>query len=447
MGSTGWPEHGWQPARVAAVLALAGAQPLPAFEMQQLGALTLEPSLNLRLGAQHAAGINFGYGASDTPGETTRDAASLSLKPRLGLTLPLPPGGELYAAVSAVGATTTLDGEVGGNFARSGDAAFDTDEAHVGWRNEVFELAIGAQEFWIGDGFIVGDGNLDTGADDGQFWNFPFAAWRNSAIFKVTTEHLRGELFWLRSDRDFGDSRVAGVNVENVAHAWPGIFGFTYLEILDATALNFDGLEVWNLRAHDVPLPGLPQATLWSEVVVQAGADEDGGGRDNAALGWYVEAAYAFAQMAWTPVLSYRYIRLSGDDPRTADYEEFRGLFYTFYKREWDTWYQGEIAGEYHLFNQNQVTQMVKLRTFPRERWALTLYYYRHDLEERQFLGTPLSSTAWADELNFSLEYFLGERFYAYAGLAWSSPDRAAREFFAADDDFTVVQTFLMYTF
>jgi hypothetical protein len=360
----------------------------------------------------------------------------MSAEPRLGLRLPTADAGEFYGAISAVAATTTLDGEVGGNFARAGDAAADTDEAHVGWRRGGVDLSVGAQEYWIGDGLIIGDGNLDTGPDDGQFWNFPFNAWRNSGILRLDGERLRGELFWLRSDRDYGDARVAGLNVENVPAAWPGIFGFTHLEILDATAWNFDGLEVWNLRAHDIALPGLPQLTLWSEVVVQAGQDEDGGGRDNQALGWYVEGAWALRALAWTPVLSYRYIRLSGDDPATPDNEEYRGLFYTFYKREWDTW-----------FNQNQITQMVKLRSFPSERWALTFYYYRHDLDEHQFLGVPLSSTAWADEINLSVEYFLDERFYGYAGLAWSTPDTAAVEFFGSDRDFTVVQTFLMVTF
>ena len=79
--------------------------------------------------------------------------------------------------------------------------------------------------------------------------------------------------------------------------------------------------------------------------------------------------------MPWKPTLNYRYIHLSGDDPNTRGNEEFRGLFFTFYKRAWDTWYQGEIASEYHLFNENQVTQMVKLRGSPRANWYLSLYY------------------------------------------------------------------------
>jgi len=41
------------------------------------------PTVNARLGMQYGTGFNFGYGAIDTPGETGRSSASLSLKPRV----------------------------------------------------------------------------------------------------------------------------------------------------------------------------------------------------------------------------------------------------------------------------------------------------------------------------------------------------------------------------
>ena len=442
--------HRWHPLRLrsaALVSTFAASAALHGFEKVTLGQLALDPSLNLRFGAQYGSGINYGFGAIDTPGEDRRASSSFSVKPRLGLVWSESPAGELYAGVSVVGAGTLLDGEMAGQFARSGDTAIDTDEAHVGWRNATFDLSVGAQEYSIGDGLIIGDGNFDTGARDGQFWNFPFAAWRNSAIARMATSEIRAEAFWLRSDRDFGDSRIAGLNAENVPGEYSGVVGVSYFEIFDAKALNHDGLQVWNLRLHDIAIPYIPQLEFWSELVWQGGTDELAGGRRNDAFGWYLEGAWTFDALPWTPVLSYRYIRLSGDDPDTPDNEEYRGLFYTFYKREWDTWYQGEIAGEYHLFNQNQITRMTKLRTFPRENWALTFYYYRHDLEQPQYYGTPVASRAWADELNFAVEYFGGDHFYGYAGIAWSNPDRGAKEIFASDDHFTVVQTFLMYTF
>lgn len=401
--------------------------------------------MDLRFGLQQGSGINFGYGAFDHPGETNRTSLSASIEPRLGLKWGLD-ASELYGAVSVAAAATDLDGEIAGSFARSGDAAIDTDEAHVGWRNNRIDFSVGAQDFTVGDGLLIADGNFDTGAEDGNFWVVPFNAWRNSAILKVNTEPVRADVFWLRSDRDFGDARVTGINLETNVRPELGRLGFMYFKILEGDRLNLDGLNIWDMRMSDMRVPGIPNALLFGEVVRQVGRDVDNQ-RDNDALGWYLEAQYHFPEILWTPTFTFRYAHFSGDEAATPENEEYRVMFYTFYKREWDTWYMGEIASEYHLFNSNQITKMFKFEVVPRENWVVTLYYYRHNLEEPQYLGTPVSQEDWADEVNLGVEYFRGHTFYAYAGIVWSTPDTAAREIFGSDDDFTVLQTWLSYTF
>jgi hypothetical protein len=265
-------------------------------------------------------------------------------------------------------------------------------------------------------------------------------------VVKINTEPVRGDVFWLRTDGDFRDSRVVGVSLETTTREAFGTLGFMYIEVLEGGAFNLDGIEAWNLRATAVEFPGIENVELYAEWVLEVGSDDDGGGRDNDAVGWYVEGQYHCKWLPWTPTLAYRYVRLSGDEADTVENEEYRGLFYTIFKRDWDTWYQGEIAGEYHLFNQNQVTQMFKLKSFPHPQWALTFYYYHHDLEEPHYFDTPVTATDWSDEINFGVEHFRDGFFYAYAGVAWSTPHAAAREIFG-DDDFTVIQTFISFTF
>lgn len=423
-----------------------------AFEAINFGNASITPTFRTLLGLQHGTGINYGLGALDTIGETERSVLYLALKPKLDATLalaPTPRVGEssLYGAVSFVAATTTLDGELSGQVARSGDQAFDTDHAYVGWRNETVDLSFGGQEFSIGDGFIIGDGNYNQGGENGQYWTGAFLAWRNSAVLKINTEPLRADVFWLRTDKDFRDGRVAGINIETTTAKTFGTLGFMYLEVLQGGAFNLDGIDAWNLRASAIKVPGVPDFELFGEWVLERGSDKQAGGRPNEAVGWYVEGQYSFPTLPWTPRVNYRYSRMSGDELDTPENEEYRALYFTIFRRDWDTWYQGEIAGEYHLFNQNQVTQMFKIKTFPRPTWALTFYYYHHELEEPQYFGTPVSSTAWADELNFGVERFLGARFYGYAGIAWSTPNTAAQEIFGDDDNFAVIQTFLSYTF
>ncbi len=423
-------------------LCLAGS--LQAFDEYTVGALRLHPTLNVRIGLQHGWGINYGLGAYDSLGETERATFYGAAKPQLDLNWELERS-EFYAGVSVAAATTQLDGEISGQVARAGDTAIDTDHAFVGWRNEVVDFSVGGQEYWVGDGFIVGDGNFNMGDENGQYWTGAFVAWRNSAILKVNTTPLRAEVFWLRTDSDFRDGRVVGINIETNKLTF-GTFGAMYLEVLEGGAYNLDGINAWNLRAANVQFPGLSGLHLFGELVVERGTDADGGGHDNDALGWYLEAQYTLARVAWKPVLTYRYTRLSGDELATPENEEYRGLYFTIFKRDWDTWYQGEIAGEYHLFNQNQITQMVKLKAFPRPSWAVTAYYYHHDLEEPHYFGTPVTDTSWADEINLGIEYFLGQRFYGYAGIAWSTPGDAVKQLLG-EDDFTVIQTYLSYTF
>ncbi len=404
----------------------------------------LVPALEVRLGAQYGSGINFGLGALDDLSEDERSSLSLSFEPRLGVERGLG-GGTFYGAVSVVGATNVLDGELSGQFARSGDSRIDINELHFGWRNDSIDFSLGPQVLSIGDGLVIGDGNFDIGAGQGQFWVAPFDAWQNAAVLKVNTDPVRADLFWLNSDGGFGDARLAGVNVENTEQTH-GRFGFMYINIYRGNALNYDGVEAWNLRALDVGVPGLPALKLYGEVVVQGGRDDDGGGQDNAGLGWYLEAGYTVPDLPWTTILTYRYAHFSGNELDTDDNETYRSMFYGFYAREWDTFYQGEIAGEYHLFNSNQNTWFAKIRTFPLPAVALTLYYFQHDLDEPNYYGTPVSTTDWADEINVGVEYFQGEEIYLYAGIAWSTPNTAAREIFG-DDDFTVIQTWMMFRF
>ena len=416
-----------------------------AFEPVTYGPLEAAFGITAIASAQQGSGVNFGFGAFDHPGDAARTVVSASIEPRLGLTWALDRS-TLYGAASVVAAGTFFDGEIAGQFGRSGDDAFDNDEAHLGWRNDLFDVSVGAQEFIVGDGLLIGDGNFDTGADDGQYWLLPFTAWRNSVIAKLTHEHLRGQLFWLRSDRDFGDAYVAGINLESEFGAEYGTLGFMYAEVLQGNQFNYDGIEVWNVRGAEIRHPLIPNLTLFGEYVAERGRDDDGAGADNEASGWYIEARYAMLGLPWSPAVHYRYMHLSGDELDTPENEEFRGLFFTTGTRGWDTWYQGEIASQYHLFNQNQVTQMVKVTASPAQRWTVSLYYYRFDLEEPQFLGTPVSSTDWADEYNLMLEYALGERLYVFTALSWSPPGNAVKQLFG-DDDFTVLETFFVYTF
>ena len=70
-----------------------------------------------------------------------------------------------FGKASVIAAANLLEGELSGQFARGGDSRIDKDEAYIGWRNDTYSLSVGPRELMISDGFLIGDGNFDTGSE------------------------------------------------------------------------------------------------------------------------------------------------------------------------------------------------------------------------------------------------------------------------------------------
>lgn len=430
------------------VLGAASAQGYEVFNQDGLSA---SANLKTLAGFRHGENINFGlgavrgFGSLASTGEQSRNDLEMAIKPGLNVEYALN-NATLYGGSTAVAAITTLDGELSGQFARSGDYAINVDSAYLGWRNPWLDVSYGAHEFSLGDGFIVGDGNFNQGHDNGQYWIGAFTAWRNTGVVKVNTKPVRADLFWLRTDNDLGDSRVAGFNIENSITERFGQLGVLYFKVYDDNGLNgFAGARVTGVRGQDIHWPTLPALKLYGEYVQQRG-EVSRTGQKLDANAWYGEINYQFNDLPWTPRLYYRYAYFSGDDPQTPAFEEYRAMFFTIFKRDWDTWYQGEVAGEFFLFNENQRTQMVKLKVFPNTRWAYGLWYFHHELATEQYFGLPTHATEWANEVNISAEFFPDDRLYWYVGCAFATPGEAAREVFG-DANQLVLQTFISYNF
>ncbi len=406
--------------------------------------IELDPSIQLLLGVQYGSGINYGFGAIDSIDQKSRSTLSIAFKPSIKTQINLP-NSHVYSGVSLVAATTSLDGEISGQVAKSGDQALDFDHSYIGWKNSVVDISMGAQDFTIGDGFIIGDGNYNQGAENGQYWIGAFSAWRNSLVIRLNFNQFLTEFFWLRTDNDFRDGRIVGLNFEFIDDIY-GELGISNVHVLEGDAFNLRGMQAWSFRIADFRPIQINGLKFFGEWVLQKGVDDQGGGRRNKAFGWYIENEYQVPLGFYTPIINYRYSNLSGDDLGTKKNEGYRGLYYTIFKRGWDTWYQGEIAGEYHLFNSNQITQMFKLKLPLSKTTFAVIYHYNHKLNEKHYFGQRVNSKKWSSELNLGIEQMKSSGFYGYFGFALSKPRSAAKEIFG-NDDFFVVQTFLSYNF
>ena len=89
-----------------------------------------DPSIQLLLGLQYGTGINYGFGAIDSTDEKSRSTLSIAAKPSLKTQINLP-SSNVYSGISVVAATTSLDGEISGQVAKSGDQALDFDHSYI----------------------------------------------------------------------------------------------------------------------------------------------------------------------------------------------------------------------------------------------------------------------------------------------------------------------------
>ena len=394
---------------------------------------------------------NYGIGRVDVfAGENTGDASWFEGYFEPGIFFEYKAGslGEFYGGLSAIFAITAFEGDAGG-LTSGNEIDFDLEYAYAGWKKGVFDLSVGGQEFMIGDGFIVIDGHFDAGAD-GLFWFTSRYAFDNTAILKIDTKPVRADLFWIKGDeKNQGNTELAGINLEYVNEEY-GTLGFTYMNAVDVKdefnqGVPRKGMDVFSFRGTEVKIPVVPNLSFWGEYVKQTG---DGEGTDFDASAWYVEAQYSFDSIPWTPKLSYRYADFSGDANDDNTRESFDPLFYgPNVDRGWGSWFQGEIAGNYQLFNSNQRNHMAKLDIYPGDTYGFGAVYLRFYLNENNYFGTPVKDKHFSDEFNIYAEWYPNDSFYAVALAGISLPGDAAKEVFGDDENYGLFQALFVYSF
>jgi hypothetical protein len=211
--------------------------------------------------------------------------------------------------------------------------------------------------------------------------------------------------------------------------------GLLYFHVLDAgDPVNFgarNGMDVVSVRATGLKTSALPGLSFWGEAVAERGG---AAGTTIDANGWYAEGKYSPPGLPWSPSLAYRYAFFSGDpNPEDRRRRDFDPFFYGS-SRGWGTWYQGEITGEYLLFNSNQVSQMLHLSASPLEALSVGAIYYWFRLDQKNYFGTPVGSKNFDDELNLYVDWTLNDHVSVSAVYAIAFPRAAAREVLGTKD-------------
>ena len=429
----------------AAVLA---SQPAMAGYTFQAGDLSGEVNLTAGGAAISTRNINFGAGRVDTrSGESTgkhADWQEVYVKPAVSFSYALNPDFDLLAKGSVVAASTFGDGDAGG-FSRSSDGRVSAEEAYAGFRAGEFRFTAGRQDYMIGSGFIVMDGNLDF-HNDGAFWLGPRTAFRDSAVLGWSRDAFSVQAFSLRTDDHLGDYRMNGVNLD---YAVEGVAAFGAMAMkLDSEerssniATPREGMEVYNVRALNAKLPGVPDLTLNAEYALQGGK---GGGIEYDAKSWYAKAEYAFSELPLQPVLGYRYAYFSGDENLADNKREaWDSLSKGFV--DWGTWIIGDVVGNYLLNNSNQTVHTWSLKTQVHPTVTIGAMHYQFSLDEKNLFGAPVSDRRFADESVIYLDWTPTPQLYTSLSYNWVQPKAAAKQLLA-DKDFSAIEMYFTYRY
>lgn len=289
--------------------------------------------------------------------------------------------GSVYGTANLVSSATWGDGDAAG-FSDGSERTTKFDEAFAGWKSgDLFpvlgkdgvDLSWGRQIVTLGDGFIINDDGLNLGkgpADGdlnrgGAYYLAARHAFDKAAVLRLGgKDGLHGSMMWLKSDnRAQANTELAAGTLEYSAA--PGTVGLTWIHGLGVDkqyASDFqqqrDGMNIYSLRGAGNA--GIENAHFSAEYAWQ---DKDAG-NENA---WYAEAGYTFADLPWSPDLTYRYSR----------YSEGWDSMFTGLNRGFGTWFQGEVTANYSgPFNSNTAIHHLGLKVKPLENLTIGALFF-----------------------------------------------------------------------
>lgn len=410
-------------------------------ESVDVGGITITPSVMAGIGYVYNQNQAFGSTVSSIglPVDQDSNRVEGAIKPSLLFNTNFSESsfGQLFGGISAVAAFNEGSTDGSGLEAESvGSAALD--DYYIGWDLSEsvsgmgvsnLKLSYGNQSLLIGDGFLVGDGHTDQG-NDGGYWMGYRTAFDDAILLEADFGSIHTDVFRGTTNNDIDAYNykdrltLSGANIEWQSEQ--NSIGAMYLKTSDDDVESRDNLNVSNLRATFSPT-SLSEDLLFSFGFV----NQEKNSTDNKA--WYAGAKYTFSSTQFTPSISYR---------RTNTSAGYDALTYG-YMGEWGTWFQGEIVGEYMLFNSNQIVDKFEISAFPTEAIRTGLIYYSTSLDEPVLTG---SSTDFSDEYNVYIDWYVNQNTIFNALVGYAEPKGAATDLYGNNESsylFEVAATFI----
>lgn len=320
----------------------------------------------------------------------------------------------------------------------------------------VYTLTAGRQRFTLANGFLIAN-TAANGQDRAALQSNARWAADRLILGRIRYNSTLLELFHLDPDElpaIDSKSTYRGLNLE--FDPIPDLtVGISYLTAPRSSFRYFgpdgrpigerEGLRVYDARFNYVPRGiGSPGPFLGAELARQSNRNFD----MKAKAGWF-ELGYAFTRSAWSPSLSYRYARFSGDDPDTSTYERWDPILSGGTGEQW-------VQGANHfkvVQDSNVIAHRLQLRLLPRPTIELLpqFWIFRAD-STANVGGNPalsfLADEAYGREVNITVKWFASRNLYVHGHLAYTQPGKAVELALEDDaDDWFSLMAFVRYAF
>ena len=400
----------------------------------------------VNLAVVHVDHTNYGAGSIDNNDSNKVRNHPLwgegSLLPKIKSQTTLSNSSQFYTGLSAVAAFTKGDGDASGTSTTSnGPFHVDREEIFIGWKSgnfynnsqDLIDFSIGDQSFKVGDSFVLGDGTSDAHRR-AAYYIGPRSAFRNTAILRVNTSSIQGQLFHLSSNTnqrlmrgtDQPKTHLVGANIDYIykdpkddkKDLWS--VSLLYFHIYKAdkdfratlSQTNRDGLHAINPRLGGFFFPFDKNIRFYAGYVEQRNNTATRKVRANA---YYIEPGYIFSKMWASPLIFYRYSHFSGDStPGDGTKRSYDPLMFSYGARDGlGTWELGEIYGYYYGSNTNATVHNFQIKLTPTEKLTVGLMYYIINFDKAQ--QAQSASKRAVDELNLYATLDYG--WVSYTGL------------------------------
>lgn len=347
-----------------------------------------------------------------------------------------------YAGLSAI-ASASLGQElftdetrehIGMEDAYAGFVTGSTSEAGDRW---VLNVSGGRQRFLLGDGFLIANTSAN-GQDRAALQSNP--RWASDMLWlaQLRFNQTKFELFYLDPDElpilDTGTA-IEGVNLESrVAHGLE--VGAAFLRVPRSSFGYFTLMETFTrkgLQVYDLRLRWQPNTQAGVFLAAEA-AMQRNEHFPMRAWGMYAEGGWIFAGARWSPTLSYRYARFTGDDPDTRRFERWDPLLSGGTGEQW-------VQGINHfkvVQDSNLVAHRFQARLRPTPQIELVPQFWVFRAESSTNLGgnpalSFLDSRDLGTELNLTAKYFPSRRIFIQGHVAATFPGSATKRALGRD--------------